>query len=331
MTVMEPAKSTRALTSIVTPPSDVDLPELSLKERFVANIRQNWQIYLMLAPMVIYFLVFAYRPMLGLVIAFKDFSLFKGIWGSPWVGLEHFHTLFGDPYFWRAVKNTVIISGLSLLFAFPAPIILALMFNELRHQGFKRAAQTIAYLPHFISIVIVAGIVVNIFAPSGIVNLILTKLGAEETTYFLTRPEWFRPIFIGSNIWKEAGFESIIYLAAIAGVSPSLYESAKVDGATRFQMMYLITLPCILPTILIMLIIRIGNLLEVSFEYVILLYQPATYETADVITTWIYRQGLQNNNYDLATAAGVFNAVVAFTLVITANRLSKRLSKTSLW
>ncbi len=311
--------------------SEFDLPELSVQEKIIDSFKRNWQIYLMLAPMVVYFLVFAYRPMLGLVIAFKDFSLFKGIWGSPWVGLEHFHTLFEDPFFWRAVKNTVIISGFSLLFAFPAPIILALMFNEIRHQGFKRLAQTIAYLPHFISIVIVAGIVVNFFAPSGIVNIILTKLGMAEPTYFLTKPEWFRSIFIGSNIWKEAGFESIIYLAAITGVSPSLYESAKVDGATRFQMMYLITLPCILPTILIMLIIRIGNLLEVSFEYVILLYQPATYETADVITTWIYRQGLQNSNYDVATAAGVFNAVVAFALVITANQISKRLSKTSLW
>jgi putative aldouronate transport system permease protein len=331
MSAMADPSGPTTQTPILTPPSEFDLPPLSLSQRFVASIAKNWQIYLMLAPMVIYFLIFAYRPMLGLTIAFKDFSLFKGIWGSPWVGLEHFRTLFDDPYFWRAVKNTVIISGLSLIFAFPAPIILALMFNELRHQGFKRMAQTIAYLPHFISIVIVAGIVVNFFAPSGIVNLILMKLGASEPTYFLTKPEWFRPIFIGSNIWKEAGFESIIYLAAIAGVSPSLYESAKVDGATRFQMMYLITLPCILPTILIMLIIRIGNLLEVSFEYVILLYQPATYETADVITTWIYRQGLQNNNYDVATAAGVFNAVVAFTLVITANRLSKRLSKTSLW
>ncbi|MCT8160639.1 sugar ABC transporter permease [Pseudoruegeria sp. SHC-113] len=311
--------------------SDYDLPELSLADRIRQNFAQNWQVYVMLAPMVIYFLVFAYKPMLGLVIAFKDFSLFKGIWGSPWVGFEHFETLFNDPYFWRAVKNTVIISVFSLIFAFPAPIILALMFNELRHQGFKKTAQTIAYLPHFISIVIVAGIVVNFFSPSGIVNLLLTKLGMDDPIYFLTMPEWFRPIFIGSNIWKEAGFESIIYLAAIAGVSPTLYESAKVDGATRFQMMYLITLPCILPTILIMLIIRIGNLLEVSFEYVILLYQPATYETADVITTWIYRQGLQNNNYDVATAAGVFNAVVAFALVITANRLSKRVSRTGLW
>lgn len=295
------------------------------------HLRREWQIYVMLAPVIIWFLVFLYKPMYGLQIAFKDYSLFQGVAGSAWVGFEHFQTLFDNPQFLRAIRNTFFISGLSLLVGFPVPIILALMFNEITNQRFKRTAQTIVYLPHFISLVIIAGIVISVFSPStGVVNLILQKLGLEPI-YFLTRPEWFRPIFIGTGIWQEAGFQSIIYLAAIAGINPSLYESAVVDGASRWQMMWKITLPSILPTILIMLIIRIGNLLDVSFELIILLYQPATYQTGDVINSFIYRQGLQGAQYDLAAAAGLFNAVIAFILVISANTISRRFSRTSLW
>jgi len=298
---------------------------------FVMHVKKEWQLYLMLAPTVIWFVVFLYKPMYGLQIAFKDYSVFKGISASPWVGLEHFYTLFDNDQFIRSIKNTVIISGASLIFGFPVPIILALMFNEIINPKFKKAAQTIVYLPHFISAVIIAGIVITAFAPStGVINLMLNALG-YDSVYFLTKPEWFRTIFIGTGIWQEAGFGSIVFLAAIAGVNPSLYESAVVDGANRFQMMYKITIPCILPTILIMLIIRIGNILEVGFEMIIMLYQPATYETADVISTFIYRQGLQAAQYDLAAAAGLFNAVIAFLLVITANTISKRVSKTSLW
>ena len=298
---------------------------------FYRHVKREWQIYLMLAPTVIWFILFLYKPMYGLQIAFKDYSVFRGIVESPWVGLEHFQTLFGNDQFIRAIWNTLIISSLSLLFGFPIPILLALMFNEILNQTFKRTAQTIVYLPHFISTVIIAGIVITAFSPSsGIVNQFLVWLGMEPI-YFLTKPEWFRPIFIGSGIWQEAGFGSIVFLAAMAGVNPSLYESAVVDGASRWQMMWKITIPCILPTILIMLIIRIGNLLEVGFELIILLYQPATYSTADVISTFIYRQGLIGAQYDLAAAAGLFNAVVAFILVMTANTISKHYSRTSLW
>lgn len=296
-----------------------------------ADIRRDWQLYLLLAPLLIWFAVFAYRPLAGLQIAFKDFSIFRGLEGSPWVGLDNFRELFANGLFIRSFWNTIILSGLGLVVAFPVPIILALMFNEIQSAAAKRWAQTIVYLPHFISAVIVAGIVITFLSPSiGVVNLALRALGIEPI-YFLTQPEWFRPVYIGSNIWKEAGFESIVYLAAIAGVSPTLYESARVDGASRWQMMWRITLPCILPTILIMLIIRIGNLVEVGFEYIILLYQPSTYETADVVSTFIYRTGLQGTQYDIATAAGLFNAVIAFALVYTANRISRRLSSTSLW
>ncbi len=297
----------------------------------VRHFRKEWQIYVLMAPMIIWFLLFLYKPMYGLQIAFKDFSIFRGIEGSPWIGLEHFQTLLGNDQFFRAVGNTFIIAFLSLAFAFPVPIILALMFNEIHHRIFKKMAQTIVYLPHFISVVIIAGIVINMFSPStGVVNNVMGMLGLEQV-YFLVQPEWFRPIFIGSNIWKEAGFESIIYLAAIAGVSPTLYESARVDGATRWQMMWRITLPSIFPTIVIMFIIRVGNLVDVGFEYILLLYQPATYQTGDVINTFIYRQGLQGAQYDMAAAAGLFNAVVALVLVTAANALSRRVSRTSLW
>lgn len=295
------------------------------------HLKREWQIYVLLAPTIIWMVLFLYKPMYGLQIAFKDYSLFRGIVGSPWVGFEHFQVLFNNDQFLRAIKNTFLISFYSLCIGFPIPILLALMFNEVLNQTFKKSAQTIVYLPHFISSVIIAGIVITAFSPTaGIVNAVLEFFGLDSI-YFLTRPEWFRPIFIGTNIWQEAGFSSIVYLAAIAGVSPTLYESAVVDGASRWQMMWKITLPSILPTIIIMLIIRIGNMLEVSFEMVILLYQPATYETADVINTFIFRNGLQGGQYDLAAAAGLFNAVIAFVLVISANSISRRYSKTSLW
>jgi len=299
--------------------------------RLYDHFKREWQIYAMLVPTIIWFIVFLYKPMYGLQIAFKDYSIFRGVAGSDWVGFEHFQTLFSNDQFLRAIKNTIYISALNLVFGFPAPIILALMFNEILNASYKRTAQTIVYLPHFISSVIIAGIVITAFSPSaGIVNTILGWLGMDPV-YFLTQPQWFRPIFVGTGIWQEAGFGSIVFLAAIAGVNPSLYESAVVDGANRWQMMWKITIPSILPTILIMLIIRIGNIMEVSFELVILLYQPATYETADVVNTWIYRQGLQSGQYDLAAAAGLFNAIVAFVLVMTANTLSRHYSRTSLW
>ncbi|MFK7860806.1 MAG: ABC transporter permease [Granulosicoccus sp.] len=308
----------------------LDVPQGRMS-KIVDHLKREWQIYLMLLPTVIWLLVFLYKPMYGLQVAFKDYSVFRGVAGSPWIGFEHFETLFGNDQFIRAIKNTFAISFYTLLIGFPIPILLALMFNEVLNQAFRKTTQTIVYLPHFISSVIIAGIVIAGFSPSsGVVNTVISALGFEPV-YFLTKPEWFRPIFIGTTIWQEAGFQSIVYLAAIAGVSPTLYESAVVDGASRWQMMWKITLPSILPTILIMLIIRIGNLLEVSFEMIILLYQPATYETADVVNTFIYRQGLLGGQYDLAAAAGLFNAVVAFAMVVTANSISRRYSNTSIW
>ncbi|WP_353474545.1 ABC transporter permease subunit [Salipiger sp. H15] len=329
--MMESDKKTGGSIELLVVEASEALRPRSRVHATIDHLKRDWQLYVLLLPTILWLLVFLYKPMYGLQIAFKDYSVFRGISGSPWVGFEHFVTLFHNDQFLRALRNTIHISLLSLVFGFPMPILLALMFNEVLQQTFRKTAQTIVYLPHFISSVIIAGIVITAFSPSaGIVNTVLGWFGMEPI-YFLTKAEWFRPIFVGTGIWQEAGFQSIVYLAAIAGISPTLYESAVVDGASRLQMMWKITLPSILPTIIIMLIIRIGNMLEVSFEMIILLYQPATYETADVVNTFIYRQGLQGGQYDLAAAAGLFNAVVAFVLVMTANTISKRFSRTSLW
>ncbi len=300
-------------------------------ETVMQSLRRDWMLYLMLAPALIWFIVFLYQPLYGLQIAFKQFSAFKGIDGSPWIGFTHFVTLFESDQFRSAIWNTLVISFYSLIIAAPIPILLAVMINEVQSKGIRKAIQTSVYLPHFISIVVVAGIVVALLSPTtGLVNNALAALGFDRT-YFLTRPEWFRTIFISSGIWKEAGFDSIIYLAAIMGINPALYESAQIDGATRWQMIWRITLPSIVPTIAVLMVIKLGNILEVGYEYIILLYQPTTYETADVISTYIYRLGLQGARYDLAAAAGIFNAVVALVLVLVANKISRRITRTGVF
>nr|WP_306813093.1 ABC transporter permease subunit [Paenibacillus soyae] len=297
-----------------------------------ANLIKDRYLYLLLIPFLAWYIIFAYKPMYGLQIAFKDFSVYKGIAASPWVGLENFETFFRSPYFLRLLKNTLLLSLYQLLFAFPVPIILALLLNEIKNGIFKKTVQTFTYLPHFISVVVVAGIVTNFLAPSnGIINILIEMMGGEKK-YFLTDPDWFRTIFIGSmDIWKEAGFGTIIYIAALSGVNPALYEAAVIDGANRWKQTWHITLPAIIPTIAIMLVMKVGSMLEVGYEAIILLYQPATYETADVINTYVYRAGLQEGRYDLATAVGLFNAVVGFLLVIFANKMSKKLTQTGLW
>ncbi|MDB5802096.1 MAG: sugar transporter permease [Rhodocyclales bacterium] len=294
-------------------------------------MRRDHMLYLMLLPVIVWFLIFSYLPLGGLQIAFKQFSLFKGIAGSDWIGAKHFLTLFQSDQFLRAIKNTLVISFYSIVFAFPIPILLAVMVNEIQSQGYRKAVQTIVYLPHFISVVIVAGLVVSFLSPAtGVVNNILSHMGMPRI-YFLTQPDWFRSIYISSNIWKEAGFNSIVFLASIMSINPALYESAQVDGATRWQMITRITLPSIVPTIAVLLVIRLGSVLEVGFEYIILLYQPTTYDTADVISTYIYRLGMQGARYDVATAAGVFNAGVALILVLAANRLSRKFARTGVF
>jgi putative aldouronate transport system permease protein len=303
----------------------------------LAALKADWQIYILLLPMVIWFLVFMYKPMYGLIISFKDYSLFKGIQASPWVGLDNFKELLfgaGANYFWRAFKNTFLISFYGLVFGFPAPIILALMFNEVKDGIYRRGIQTLLYLPHFISEVIIAGIVIAFLQPqTGIINILLIKAGIlDQGIYFLVKPEYFRSIYILSGMWKETGFASIVFFAALSGISPALYEAAKVDGATRIQQMLHVSIPGIAPTIIIMLIIRIGQLLSVGYERVLLLYQPVTYETADILNTYIYRLGLTGaTDFSLATAAVFFNAIIGFVLVRTANSISRKVSETALW
>ena len=294
-------------------------------------LKRDANLYAMLVPFVLFFLVFHYRALFGLQIAFKDYSLFKGIAASPWVGLDNFKSLFGGPYFLRNLKNTFLISFYGLLVGFPAPILLALLFNEVRSKAFKRICQTLTYLPHFVSSVIVAGIVTRFLSPSaGLVNNLLEAIGLERT-HFLTKPEWFRPIYLTMGIWKEAGFGAIIYIAALASLDPQLYEAARIDGAGRFRQLTAVTLPGILPTIAIMLILRIGRLLEVGYEQIILLYQPATYATADVISTYVYRAGLIQGDYRLAAAAGLFDSIAAFLLVFVSNKASRKISDYGLW
>jgi putative aldouronate transport system permease protein len=323
VTKQELARQTKQKISFVDPAKLTTIKKNLIRDKYL---------YVLLIPFIIWFLLFAYKPMWGLQIAFKDYSLFKGIAESPWVGFENFQRFFESEYFFRTLKNTILISLYSLIFAFPAPIILALLFNEVKNEMFKKSVQTFTYLPHFISIVVIAGMVTTFLSPtSGIVNQVIEKFGGEKI-YFLIEPAYFRTIFISSmQIWKDVGFNAIIYLAAIAGINPALYEAAKMDGAGRWKQMWHVTLPSILPTIIILFIINIGSFLEVGYEAILLLYQPATYATADVINTYVYRAGLQGGEYEIGAAAGLFNSVVGLILVVGANKISKKFTQNGLW
>ena len=288
-------------------------------------------LYLILLPFIIWYAVFMFKPMYGMIIAFKDYSLFRGISGSEWVGLKNFKDFLTSPEFYVTLKNTLMLNVYSLLLEFPFAILLALMLNEVKNKYFKTIVQTASFIPYFIAIVVATGITVNILSPStGVVNVFLEKLGFERV-YFLAKPEFFRGIFTGLNMWKTAGFNAVIYLAALTAVDEQLYEAAKIDGANKFQQLRHITIPAIIPTIVVMLVLKVGSMLNVAFETVLLLYQPATYETADVISTYVYRTGMLMQDFGLATAVGLFNAVVGFILVYSANKWSKKVTQSSLW
>ena len=296
----------------------------------VKDLRRNRYVYLMLAPVLAYYLLFHYGPMYGAQIAFKDFGPGQGIWRSPWVGLDHFKSFFSGFYFGRLMRNTLLINLLDLALGFPAPIILALLLNEVRRSAFKRAVQTITYMPHFISLVVVVGMLVDFLARDGLINNVLGAFGLPATP-FLQRPEWFRILYVGSGIWQHVGWGSIIYLAALANIDPTLYEAAMVDGAGRFRQILHITLPGLAPTVIILLILRLGALMSVGFEKIILMYNSLTYETADVISTYVYRRGILEMNFGFSTAVGLFNSVINFALLVLANSVSRRISETSLW
>ena len=294
------------------------------------RILRDRYLFLLFIPPMIFYLVFHYAPMFGVMIAFKRFDFVLGVLRSPWAGFHYFQRFVGDPFFWRAVRNTLLINLYSLLWGFPAPVVLALLLNEVRSRRFKRLSQTITYLPHFISTVVVCGMIVNALASRGPVNGLLTTLGAEPIR-FMTSPEWFRPIYIASGIWQNAGFGSIMYMAALAAINPELYEAATVDGAGRWQKMVHITLPGIVPTIIILLILNLGQIMDVGFEKVFLLQNGSTFETSDVISTYVYRVGLVGADFSYGTAINLFKSVIGLVFVWSANTLSRKLQGTSLW
>lgn len=284
-------------------------------------------LYIFLIPGFLYLLVFKYIPMFGIVIAFKDFSLVRGIWGSDWIGFENFEYLFKSKDFYIVLRNSLLLSCYQIIFGFPAPIILAVMLNEVRSVIFKRVSQTVLYLPHFISWVVLAGMVMNFLSPStGPVNHVIKGLGYEPVS-FLLEPSYFRTILVSAEVWKGVGWGTIIYLAAMTGIDPSLYESARMDGASRIQQVRYITLPGIASTIIVLLILQLGNILDNGFEQVFLLYNPRTYDVADVFETYTYRIGLIDGRLSFGAAVGLFKAAVGFVLILMANRIAKLFGK----
>ncbi|MCL2528565.1 MAG: ABC transporter permease subunit [Defluviitaleaceae bacterium] len=285
--------------------------------------------YIMLLPAIAIVLIFSYGPMYGLQMAFRNFNLGLGIWNSPWVGLQHFRTFLSTQGAIRALRNTVIISIYHLIFGFPAPIILAIIFNEINSKYFKRVSQSISYLPHFVSWIIVAGLMNNFFSPTtGIVNNIITRFGGTPI-FFMASTTWFRPMLVMTNIWKSVGWGSVVFLAAIAGIDSTLYEAAIVDGASRLQRIRNITLPQLYPVISIMLIFNLGGIMNAGFDQIFNLYNPQVFEVADILDTYVFRMGLVNMNYSFATAVGLFRSGIGFVLVITVNQLIRKLNPDS--
>lgn len=298
--------------------------------KLVKNYRQNPLLYWMLAPVLLYVLIFNYAPMFGLVISFQDYSLTRGVMGSKWIGLKNFEDFFSSMYFGRTLGNTLILSGLDLLVCFPAPIILALMLNEVGCLRFKKTIQTVSYMPHFISMVVVAGLIKEFCSSTGVVAQFVQFFGGKAQSY-ISQPQYFRAIFTVSQVWQTIGFNSIVFLAALSGIDMQLYEAARIDGAGRLRQMWHVTLPGIIPTIIIMLILRCGAIMNVNFEKVLLLYSPSTYATADVISTYVYRAGIIKQKIGYSTAVGLFNSVVSLLLVVGANALSNRYTESSLF
>jgi putative aldouronate transport system permease protein len=318
----------RTATTSLEIVAPLSLPKRGRWQTISRDLRRNKHVYLMLLPVLLYYVIFHYGPMYGAVIAFEDFNPVRGVFGSKWVGLQNFQDFFGSVYFGRLLFNTTAISVLDLIFGFPAPIILALLINELRWNPFKRLVQTVTYLPHFVSVVVVVGMMVDFFARDGLVNQLLAT---SQPVAYMQSADWFRQLFVGSGIWQHVGWLSIVYLAAIATIDPQLYDAAKVDGADRFRQIRHITIPGILPTIVILLILRMGMLMSVGYEKIILMYNPLTYETADVISTYVFRRGILQADFAFSAAVGLFNSAINFALLIAANRLSRRLSGHSLW
>ncbi|TDF97208.1 ABC transporter permease [Paenibacillus piri] len=301
-----------------------------VSDRF-KTIRKNWDLYLLIAPVIAYFLIFHYAPMYGVQIAFKDFIAVKGIDGSPWVGLKHFERFFNSFYAWRLIRNTLGISLYQLAISFPVPIVFALLLNEVRSHKFKRFLQTVTYAPHFLSTVVMVGLILVFLSPrNGMVNLAISALGGEPV-YFMTEAGWFKTVYVFSDVWQNVGWASIIYLAALAGIDPQLYEAAVMDGASKFKRIIHITIPCLMPTAIILLILNFGHVMSVGFEKVFLMQNNLNIEASEVISTYVYKNGLVGSQYSFSSAIGLFNSVINFTLLIVVNSISRRISQTSLW
>lgn len=307
------------------------LKPLSQKESLSKSILKNGALYFMILPGFLYFVIFKYLPMFGLVIAFQDYKPYQGILGSRWVGLAHFERLFAEPMFLNILVNTLVLFFMNLIFFFPVPIILALMLNEVRQQAFKRVIQTMVYIPHFMSWVIIVSIsFVMLSMDRGLVNELLVAGGFEKVN-FLLNPDWFRPTYILQIIWREAGWGTIIYLAAMASIDPQLYEASRIDGAGRFRQIWHITLPSIRSVIVILLLLKIGDVLEVGFEHIFLLLNAMNREVGEVFDTYVYLAGLQQGQFSYSAAVGFFKSFVGLTLVVTANWLSKKFGEEGIY
>ena len=312
------------------------LPHDNSASRRAAMWRRIWFnrfLYLLALPGLLYFFIFSYVPMWGVLVAFKDFRLYQGLVNSPWVGFKHFAYFFSSPYFPRLLRNTLTVNGLALLFVFPAPIVLALLLNELRHSRFKRMVQTASYLPHFVSWVVVGGLLIYMFSQTvGLINLLLARMSVPPLVVLGSKSA-FWPLYVGSSIWKESGWDAIIYLAAIAGISAELYEAAMLDGANRFQRMLHITLPGIAPVIAVLLILRIGSIMSANFEQLLILQgnDASLYDVSDVIDTWVYRAAFVQAQMSLATAVGLFKGVVGLVLILLANKIASRVGELNVW
>lgn len=306
------------------------MAELPLSKKLKKDWSKNKGLYLLFVPVLLWYLIFQYGPMIGLSIAFEDYKPSLGFFGSPFVGFKHFINFFQDFYFQRVFFNTIRIAVLTLVCTFPAPIILALLINELKSRRLSKFVQTITYIPHFISIVVVVSIMMDLTARDGAITYFLSKFGFEPVT-MLNQKEYFLPLYIISAIWQNIGWNSIIYLSALTSIDAELYEAARIDGAGKFRQLVSVTLPCLLPTIIVMLILQVGKMFNVGYEKIILMYNPLTYEVADVINTYVYRKGLLEMNWSYSAAVGFFNSTVSFLLVWITNKFSNRVSGNSLW
>ncbi|SDT26322.1 ABC transporter permease [Actinoplanes derwentensis] len=294
------------------------------------HLRRDWQLYSLAVLPLLFLVIFRYLPMLGNVIAFRRYEPGGALFGEYWVGLRYFRMFLGDPTFWQVFTNTIVMGGLTLLFCFPLPIVLALLLNEVRTRWLKGFVQTISYLPHFLSIVVIAGLILQTVSIDGVINQGLRAFG-QDPVGFIQDPAWFRTLYVSSEVWQTAGWGTILYLAALTTVDADLYDQAKVDGANRWRQTWHVTLPGIRPTMITLLILNIGTFLAVGFEKILLLYNPLTYETADVVSTYLYRVGIVSGSFSYAAAIGLFESLIGLALVLGANTLSRRVAGTSLW